>query len=89
VCRSGIIANYGCFSAVYVIVCPRSVLENSTTMRGNFSSSGNVANGGTNTLSSSYKFYGRDEVLVNDPNTSSPFDQTGFNALQIGPEVVS
>jgi hypothetical protein len=59
------------------------------TMRGNFSSSGNVANGGTNTLSSSYKFYGRDEVLVNDPNTSSPFDQTGFNALQIGPEVVS
>lgn len=59
------------------------------TMRGNFSSSGNVANGGTVTLSSSYKFYGRDEILINDPNTSSPFVQAGVQAVQIGPETVS
>lgn len=59
------------------------------TMRGNFSSNAVVANGATVTLSSSYKFYGRDEILINDPNTSAPFVQAGAQALQIGPETVS
>lgn len=59
------------------------------TLRGNIKSSSSEANGATNTLSSSYKFYGRDEAISTDPNGGGSLSQSVVNALQIGPELVS
>jgi hypothetical protein len=57
------------------------------TFRSNLKSSSTTHNGATIGLSTSYVIYS--DIIETDPATSTAWTQSGVNAVQIGPEVVS
>jgi hypothetical protein len=73
--------------AVQVVAAAKKDDATTRTYRTNVKSSSTTANGATKALATSYQIFS--DVFETDPATSAAWTESGVNAMQVGPEVVS